>query len=166
MLLIGSGYTNACDRSKTKVWECVFLCHLSLSRWLKGTDGNFLSLGLQHASRFSAATLSSQLLSFGLEIMPGLVSLRHSAFPWLCIFYNSHESVFRVPMSESCSNSSLLRNASLFISANMYWETHFAVTELKFLLKIGRFQKHEELSCIEAFYFFYFYFKKSRFSES
>lgn len=156
MLLIGSGYTNACDRSKTKVWECIFLCHLSLSRWLKGTDGNFLSLGLQHASRFSVATLSSQLLSFDLEIMPGLVSLRHSAFPWLCISYNSQEFVFRVPMSESCSNSSLLTNISLLISANMYWDTHFAVMELMFLLKIRRFQKHEELSCMGNFFFFIF----------
>lgn len=130
---------------------------LILNSWLKQTDGDFLSLGLQHTSRFSAATLSSQLLSFGLEIMPGLVSLWHEIqfrfsmtvhFLWF-----SWESVFRVPMSESSSNSSLLRNVSFYISANIHWETHFAVTELKFLLKIGRlrFKRHEELFCIGSF---------------
>lgn len=56
------------------------------------------------------------------------------------------------------------RKVSRYISANMYWETHFAVTEFMFLLKIGRFWKHEEMFYIGPFKIFFL--NKRRFSES
>lgn len=118
MLLIGSGYKNACDRSKVKGWECVFLYHFRLSRWLKGTDGNFLSLGLQHTSKLSAATLFSA--SF-------LWSRNHA---WACqpvtrdSAYIFHDSAFLTILMSLFSEFLWVRAAVIVHSLEMFLSTH------------------------------------------